>query len=137
MGQTLSYTVTVSNTGTQPLTGVTWRDTTADPDAAWHSLGNLAPGASTTATGSFGPLRADHIPHIILTVRADSDQTDEHVVSQQVEVVAASTESTESTEPTDLRANVNRRPVGTAARIDAYPPAGAVHARAAGGAGAV
>ena len=105
VGQTLSFTVTVSNTGTQPLTGVTWRETTANPGAAWQSLGNLAAGASTTASGSFGPLRADQIPHIILTVRADSDQTDERVASEQVEVVEAVAPvepveaSTESTTP--------------------------------------
>ena len=88
VGQTLSYTVTVSNSGTQLLTGVTWRDTTASTATAWQSLGNLAAGASTTATGSFGPMDASHIPHIILTVAVDSDQTEERVVSQQVAVVA-------------------------------------------------
>ena len=91
VGQTLTYTVTASNTGAQGLTGVTWRDVTSGTTA--QSLGNLASGASTTATGSFGPMDASHIPHIILTVAVDSDQTDERLVSLQVEVVAATSES--------------------------------------------
>ena len=96
VGQTLTYTVTASNTGAQPLTGLTWRDTTVSTETAWQSLGNLAAGASTTATGSFGPLDDSHIPHIILTVAVDSDQTDERLVSLQVEVVAATSESSTS-----------------------------------------
>ena len=96
VGQTLTYTVTASNTGAQGLTGVTWRDTTVSTETAWQSLGNLAAGASTTATGSFGPLDDSHIPHIILTVAVDSDQTDERLVSLQVEVVAATSESSTS-----------------------------------------
>ena len=94
VGQTLTYTVTASNTGAQGLTGVTWRDVTSGTAA--QSLGNLAAGASTTATGSFGPLDDSHIPHIILTVAVDSDQTDERLVSLQVEVVAATSESSTS-----------------------------------------
>ena len=101
VGQTLTYTVTASNTGAQPLTGVTWRDATSGTAA--QSLGNLAAGASTTATGSFGPMDDSHIPHIILTVAVDSDQTDERVISLQVEVVAATSESsTSQTSPVGL-----------------------------------
>ena len=99
VGTTLSYTVNVSNTGAQRLTGVAWRDTTTNDQAEWQSLGNLAAGASTTASASFGPFRDDHIPHVILTVRVATDQTDERVVSERVEVVAASTGSTESPPP--------------------------------------
>ena len=94
VGQTLTYTVTASNTGAQPLTGLTWRDVTSGTAA--QSLGNLAAGASATATGSFGPMDDSHIPHIILTVAVDSDQTDERLVSLQVEVVAATSESSTS-----------------------------------------
>ena len=101
VGQTLTYTVTASNTGAQGLTGVTWRDVTSGTAA--QSVGNLAAGASTTATGSFGPMDDSHIPHIILTVAVDSDQTDERVISLQVEVVAATTESsTSQTSPVGL-----------------------------------
>ena len=93
--------MTASNTGAQGLTGVTWRDVTSGTAA--QSLGNLAAGASTTATGSFGPLDDSHIPHIILTVAVDSDQTDERLVSLQVEVVAATSESsTSQTSPVGL-----------------------------------
>ena len=99
VGHTLTYTVTVSNTGAEQLTGVIWRDTSLDPDSAWHSLPDLAAGASTTASGSFGLLQSAHIPHVIVTVRVDSDQTEERVVSEQVAVVAASTESPGSPPP--------------------------------------
>ncbi len=102
VGQTLTYTVRASNTGTEPLTGVTWRDTSLDPAAAWQSLGDLAPGASTTVSGTFGLLQAAHIPHIILTVRVDSDQTEERVASKQVEVVAAPPETTTSQQPSTV-----------------------------------
>ena len=103
VGQTLTYTVTASNTGAQGLTGVTWRDTTVSTETAWQSLGNLAAGASTTATGIFGPMDDSHIPHIILTVAVDSDQTDERTTSLQVEVVAATSESsTVQTPPVGL-----------------------------------
>ena len=93
VGHTLTYTVTVSNTGAQQLTGLIWRDTSLDPASAWQSLPDLAAGASTTASGSFGLLQSAHIPYVIVTVRVDSDQTDERVTSEQVAVVAASTES--------------------------------------------
>ena len=102
VGQTLTYTMTASNTGAQPLTGVNWRDTSLDPAAAWQSLGDLAPGASTTVSGTFGLLQAAHIPHIILTVRVDSDQTEERVASKQVEVVAAPPETTTSQQPSTV-----------------------------------
>ena len=92
VGQTLTYTVTVSNNSTDPLTGLSWRDVTSGTSA--QSLSNLAAGSSTAATGSFGPLQSDHAPHIILTVAADSDQTDEVVTSKTVQVVAAPEEST-------------------------------------------
>ena len=95
VGHTLTYTVTVSNTGAEQLTGLIWRDTSLDPASAWQSLPDLAAGASTTASGSFGLLQSAHIPYVIVTVRVDSDQTDERVVSEQVEVVADSTDSTE------------------------------------------
>ncbi len=103
VGQTLTYTVTASNTGAQGLTGVMWRDTTVSTESVWQSLGNLAAGASITATGSFGPMDDSHIPHIVLTVAVDSDQTDERTTSLQVEVVAATSESsTVQTPPVGL-----------------------------------
>ena len=94
VGQTLTYTVNISNTRAQALTGLTWRDVTFETLA--QALSDLAGGASTAATGSFGPMDDSHIPHIILTVAVDSDQTEERVVSLRVEVVAATTESSTS-----------------------------------------
>ena len=87
VGQTLNYTVTVVNTGTEPLTGVTWRDVTSGTAA--QSLSDIAVSGSTSTTGSFGTVRASHMPGVILTVAADSDQTSEREASLYVEVVAA------------------------------------------------
>ena len=87
VGETLNYTVTIVNTGTDPLTGVTWRDVTAG--TASQSLSDIAVGSSDSATGSFGTVRTEHIPGVILTVAADSDQTEERLASKFVQVVAA------------------------------------------------
>ena len=87
VGQTLNYTVTIVNTGTEPLTGVTWRDVTSG--AAAQSLNDIAVSGSISTTGSFGTVQAGHMPGVILTVAADSDQTSEREASLYVEVVAA------------------------------------------------
>ena len=87
VGQTLNYTVTIVNTGTEPLTGVTWRDVTSG--AAAQSLNDIAVSGSISTTGSFGTVQASHMPGVILTVAADSDQTSEREASLYVEVVAA------------------------------------------------
>ena len=87
VGQTLNYTVTIVNTGTEPLTGVTWRDVTAGTSS--QSLNDIAVGGSTSTTGSFGTVQAGHMPGVILTVASDSDQTSERSASLFVQVVAA------------------------------------------------
>ena len=87
VGQTLNYTVTIVNTGTEPLTGVTWRDVTAGTSS--QSLNDIAVSGSTSTTGSFGTVQASHMPGVILTVAADSDQTSERSASLFVQVVAA------------------------------------------------
>ena len=103
VGQSLSYTVTIVNSGSESLTGLTWRDRTSGTAA--QSLSNLASGASVSVTGTFGPMQDDHIPHIILTVAANSDQTDEIVTSTVVQVVAATTESTEVNQQSDQQSD--------------------------------
>ena len=87
VGQTLNFTVTIVNTGTEPLTGVTWRDVTAGTSS--QSLNDIAAGGSVSTTGSFGTVQAGHMPGVILTVAADSDQTSERSASLFVQVVAA------------------------------------------------
>ena len=91
VGETISYTLTASNTGTVTLTGVSWRDVTSE--SAPRPLSDLAAGGSVTATGSFGPVEAQHAPGIILTVAVDTDQTDERVASTLIVVTAAPPES--------------------------------------------
>ena len=109
VGQTLTYTVTIVNSGSESLTGLTWRDKTSDTAA--QSLSDLGSGASVSVSGTFGPMQDVHVPHIILTVATDSDQTDEVVTSKVVQVVAATTQSTESDQlsgqlPTGVRPKV-------------------------------
>ena len=96
VGQTLNYTVTIVNTGTGPLTGVTWRDVTAGTSS--QSLNDIAVGGSISTTGSFGTVQAGHMPGVILTVAADSDQTSERSASLFVQVVAATPQPQESGE---------------------------------------
>ena len=99
VGQTLTYTVTIVNSGSESLTGLTWRDQTSGTAA--QSLSDLAPGTSVSVTDTFGPMRNDHVPHSILSMAANSDQTNEIVTSERVEVVAATTESTEVNQQSD------------------------------------
>ena len=109
VGQTLNYTVTIVNRGTEPLTGVTWRDVTSGTAA--QSLSDIAVSGSTSTTGSFGTVQASHMPGVILTVAADSDQTSEREASLYVEVVAATPQPPGSDElsgqpPTGVRPKV-------------------------------
>jgi hypothetical protein len=103
VGQTLSYTVTIVNSGSTSLTGLTWRDVTAETAA--QALSDLVAGDSISVSGTFGPMQDDHMPHITLTVAADSDQTDEIVSSKVVQVVAATSHSTESNTQSDSQSN--------------------------------
>jgi len=103
IGQTLTYTVTIVNSGSEPLTGLTWRDQTSG--SAAQSLSTLASGASVSVTGTFGPMQDAHIPQIILTVAANSDQTAETITSDRVEVVAATTESSEVNQQSDQQSD--------------------------------
>ena len=78
VGGAISYTLTVTNTGAMPLTGVTWR-TAPELEVERQPVGDgkLAPGESATLTASFA-LAAHHLPGpIIITVYVDSDQTKE------------------------------------------------------------
>ena len=129
VGQSLTYTVTIVNSGSEPLTGLSWWDKTADTAA--QALSDLASGASVSATGTFGPMQDDHIPHIILTVAANSDQTDEIVTSTVVQVVAATTQSTEVNQqsgqlsgqpPTGVRPKVPSALVLRVIRVDFKVP---------------
>ena len=79
VGGTVSYTLTLTNRHNVALTNLTWRDVTLG--GAAQTLADLAPGASVTVSGSFGPVQAIHLPGIILTFAADSDQTTERLAS--------------------------------------------------------
>ncbi len=79
VGGTVSYTLALTNRHDVALSNLTWRDVTFG--GAAQTLADLAPGASVTVSGSFGPVHAIHLPGIILTFVADSDQTDERLAS--------------------------------------------------------
>ncbi len=108
VGETIPYTVTASNGGTVPLTGVTWRDVTSG--SAPQPLSDLAAGGSVTATGSFGPVQTQHLPGIILTVAVDTDQTDERVASTFIAVTA------EASEPPAQQVGLSGQPGGPSTR---------------------
>lgn len=88
VGQTVIFKVTITNNTDAAMTGMKWRDVAFN--GAWQSLSDLAAGASVTVTGSFGPVEEMHLPGIVLTVAADSDQTDERPASRYVTLAAAS-----------------------------------------------
>ena len=95
VGGTLTYTLTVTNTGGRPLTGVFWRS--PELGVAQRALGDgaLAPDAAVETTFSFGPVTEAHRPGpIVVNVFADSDQTDETQAAVSVAVQAAAAAST-------------------------------------------
>lgn len=114
VGQTLTYTVTVSNSGGESLTGVTWRDVTFGTEP--QPLGSLAAGASISATGSYGPLQDHHAPRIILTVAGDSDQTDEVATSKLVEIAAAPPGPSTTPPPSDASI-AGQPPIGVRPKV--------------------
>ena len=76
VGGAVTYTLTVTNTGGVPLSGLFWRS--PELGVARRALGDgaLAADAEATATFSFGPVTDRHLPGpIVVTVFADSDQT--------------------------------------------------------------
>ena len=90
VGQTISYTLTVTNTGEVPLTGVFWRS--SELGVAHRAIGDgtLAVDAAAEASFGFGPVTAQHLPGpVIVNVFADSDQTDAVGAALGVAVQAA------------------------------------------------
>ncbi|MCY4108989.1 MAG: hypothetical protein OXG11_08175, partial [Chloroflexi bacterium] len=84
------FKVTITNNTEALMTGLRWRDVAFNGE--WQSLSDLAAGASVEVTGSFGPVQQMHLPGIILTVAADSDQTAERPASRYVNLTEAPTE---------------------------------------------
>jgi uncharacterized repeat protein (TIGR02543 family)/uncharacterized repeat protein (TIGR01451 family) len=75
LGQTLTYTVTATNTGNIPLTNVVVNDSMLSPSQV--SCGTLTPGQSCILSGSYRVTASDVSAGAINnTATADSDQTD-------------------------------------------------------------
>ena len=92
VGDTLSYTVTVRNTGGVELTGVFWRSPELGVSGSRLGDGTLGPGESASATASFGPVTTAHLPGpIVITFHGDSDQTDDPSASHSVAINAPAT----------------------------------------------
>ena len=87
VGAMVRYTLSLTNRSGAAMTGVTWRDVTLG--GAPQPIGELAAGDSVTVAGAFGPVQAMHLPGIILTVAAYSDQTGERLASRFVALTAA------------------------------------------------
>ena len=92
VGDTLSYTVTVRNTGGAEVTGVFWRSPELGVSGSRLGDGTLGPGESASATASFGPVTTAHLPGpIVITFHGDSDQTDDPSASHSVAINAPAT----------------------------------------------
>ena len=89
VGGTVHYTLVLTNGHDSELTNVTWRDATFD--GAAQAVGSLAAGQSVIVAGSVGPVLEAHLPGIILTFVADSDQTAENLASAYVPLGATAT----------------------------------------------
>jgi len=75
-GDTLTYTITASNTGSANLTNVLVADTVITPSSNTCAL--VAPGANCVLTGSYAVTAADIVAgSIVNEASANSDQTDE------------------------------------------------------------
>ena len=92
VGKTVVYIVEITNNTDETLTGLSWRDVAfgGEPTA----LDDLDAGESVTVRGSFGPVQTMHLPGIILTVAADSDQTEERPASRYVQLVPGKAKAT-------------------------------------------
>ena len=82
IGDTVDYTITVTNTGDVTLHNVVVIDTKLGIS---ESLDSLAPSASESVSGTYGPIAEGDLPSILNTAIADSDETesvsDDHTVS--------------------------------------------------------
>ena len=78
VGESVTFTLTVTNPGTVPLSGVFWRSPVLGVARRAVGDGALAVDAAVATTFSFGPVTQAHHPGpIIVAVFADSDQTDD------------------------------------------------------------
>ena len=104
VGESVTYTLTVTNPGTVPLSGVFWRSPVLGVARRAVGDGALAVGAVAETTFSFGPVTEAHQPGpIVVNVFADSDQTDEAQAALAVAVQPAAptpTPTPGATEPT-------------------------------------
>ena len=104
VGESVTYTLTVTNPGTVPLSGVFWRSPELGVARRAVGDGALAVGAVAETTFSFGPVTEAHQPGpIVVNVFADSDQTDEAQAALAVAVQPAAPTPTPppgGTEPT-------------------------------------
>ena len=90
VGGTVTYTLTVTNTGGVPLTGVFWRS--PELGVAQRAIGDgaLTADAAAETTFSFGPVTDQHLSGpIVVNVFADSDQTGEAPAALAVAVLPA------------------------------------------------
>ena len=87
IGDTLEYTIIVTNTGDVTLSDIHVVDTKLGID---QIIDSLAPGASETITRSYGPVTVDDLPIIYNTATASSvydEQTVEDTDSCEVEII--------------------------------------------------
>ncbi|MCY3802035.1 MAG: hypothetical protein OXG46_10695 [Chloroflexi bacterium] len=112
VGGTVTYNVKITNNTDGTMTGLRWRDKTSG--GGWTNLDDLEASKSVTVSGSFGPVQTMHLPGIILTVAADSDQTEERPASRYVQLVPAAVQGTQGTRSTRAAAP-QRTPVVTTA----------------------
>ena len=122
VGESVTYTLTVTNAGTGALSGVSWRSPELDVERRTVGDGALAPGAAAETTFSFGPVTEAHLPGpIIVNVFADSDQTNEAPAALAVAVQPAAPAPTPTPDGTDAATDTATDAASTAASAPPDP----------------
>ena len=122
VGESVTFTLTVTNPGTVPLSGVFWRSPVLGVARRAVGDGALAVGAVAETTFSFGPVTEAHQPGpIVVNVFADSDQTDEAQAALAVAVQPAAPTPTPPSGATEPTAAPEPAPTAAPAAADPRP----------------
>ena len=104
VGDTLTYTITATNSGAASLTNVVVTDPLVTPIGGTAPCALLAPGGTCTLIGTYFVTAGDvDAGEIVNTAAADSDQTGPVETAQTVTVAAPELTSTSRRRPTPTR----------------------------------
>jgi len=99
VGDTINYTIKVTNSGEATLTNVRIQDSKLEID---ETIDSLAPGATAQLTPSYGPLEDSDVGFVDNTASASSDQTEPVEDSWRVQVEKPGAEPEPTPTPTPI-----------------------------------